>query len=120
MKIGKSQAPDASAVSPAGKQAPTEPENKVDAEQARPMEMTPPAGDAASPDAAPGKPPVRLGEKLVQLGLISPDQLQIVLTEQRNTKKLFGAILVEMGFITESALGEVLAESSGTQKFDPK
>jgi type IV pilus assembly protein PilB len=66
------------------------------------------------------KPPVRLGEKLVNLGLISNDQLQIVLTEQKTSKKLFGAILVEMGFITESALGEVLAESSGTEKFDPK
>lgn len=66
------------------------------------------------------KPPMRLGEKLVSLGLISPDQLQIVLTEQRVTRKLLGSILVEMGFITESALGEVLAESSGTQKFDPK
>ena len=70
--------------------------------------------------AAPAKKPVRLGEKLLSLGLISPDQLQIVLTEQKTSKKLLGAILVEMGFITESALGEVLAESSGTQKFDPK
>lgn len=71
-------------------------------------------------DAAKPAKPMRIGEKLLSLGLISPDQLQIVLTEQKNTKKLFGAILVEMGFITESALGEVLAESSGTQKFDPK
>ena len=76
--------------------------------------------DADAGGAAQAKPPARLGEKLVQLGLISADQLQIVLTEQRTTKKLFGAILVEMGFMTESALGEVLAESSGTQKFDPK
>ncbi len=68
----------------------------------------------------PAKPPMRLGEKLISLGLISPDQLQIALTEQKNTKKLLGAILVEMGFITESALGEVLAESSGTEKFDAK
>lgn len=64
--------------------------------------------------------PVRLGEKLVSLGLLSSDQLQIVLTEQKNTKKLLGSIVVEMGFLTESALGEVLAESSGTQKFDSK
>jgi len=63
---------------------------------------------------------IRLGEKLMTLGLISSDQLQVVLTEQKNTKKLIGSIMVEMGFITESALGEVLAESSGTQKFDPK
>ncbi len=63
---------------------------------------------------------VRLGEKLLGLGLISPDQLRIALTEQKQTKKLLGALLVEMGFITESALGEVLAESSGAEKFDPK
>ncbi len=85
-----------------------------------------PAGAPQSMDsgseegAKPAAKPMRIGEKLLSLGLISPDQLQIVLTEQKNSKKLFGAILVEMGFITESALGEVLAESSGTQKFDPK
>jgi len=70
--------------------------------------------------AAPPKPILRIGDKLITLGLISADQLGIALTEQKNTKKLIGAILVEMGFITESALGEVLAESSGTQKFDSK
>lgn len=64
--------------------------------------------------------PMRLGEKLVALGLLSQDQLDIVLTEQKSSKKLIGSILVEMGFLTESALGEVLAESSGTQKFNPK
>ncbi len=89
----------------------------------------PPADKAAAPAAPPpaaapaegaDRKPMRIGEKLVQLGLISPDQLQVALTEQRNTKKLLGAVLVEMGFITESALGEVLAESAGTQKFDAK
>ena len=69
---------------------------------------------------APAAKPLRLGEKLISLGLLSPDQLDIVLTEQKSSKKLIGAILVEMGFLTESALGEVLAESSGTKKFDPK
>jgi type IV pilus assembly protein PilB len=79
-----------------------------------------PPPPVAVEEAPVSKPPMRLGEKLISLGLISPDQLQIVLTEQRNTKKLLGSILVEMGFVTESALGEVLAESSGAQKFDAK
>jgi type IV pilus assembly protein PilB len=70
--------------------------------------------------AAEAAKPMRLGERLLSLGLISADQLQVALTEQKNEKKLLGAIMVEMGFITESALGEVLAESSGTGKFDPK
>ncbi len=72
------------------------------------------------PTQAAEKKPMRLGEKLVDLGLVSNDQLQIVLTEQKSSKKLLGAILVEMGFVTESALAEVLAETSGTQKFDAK
>ena len=73
----------------------------------------------AEPDAP---RPMRLGEKLIALGLISADQLRIALTEQKTNqnKKLIGAIMVEMGFLTESALGEVLAESSGAVKFDPK
>ena len=77
--------------------------------------VPPPAEDTSAPAK-----PMRLGEKLISLGLLSPDQLQIVLTEQKSSKKLIGAILVEMGFVTESALGEVLAESSGAQKFGLK
>lgn len=64
--------------------------------------------------------PMRIGEKLSNLGLIAPDQLEIALREQAKSKKMLGQILVEMNFITESALGEVLAESSGTEKFDPR
>ncbi len=89
----------------------------------------PPAGNVPEPlpSAGPGsdvdsvtKKPLRIGDKLIALGLISKDQLQIALQEQKNTKKLLGTILVEMGFVTESTLGEVLAESAGAQKFDPK
>ena len=78
------------------------------------------AAPAAEPVAAGAKKPLRIGDRLVGLGLISEDQLQIALKEQKTSKKLIGAILVDMGFITESALGELLAESSGTEKFDPK
>ena len=74
----------------------------------------------AMQSAPQAKQPMRLGEKLISLGLISKDQLNIALQEQKSTKKMLGNILVEMGFITEGALGEVLAESSGTQKFDSK
>ncbi len=76
--------------------------------------------NAENAAAKPEKKPVRLGDRLIELGLISSDQLQVVLTEQKSTKKLLGAILVEMGFVTESALAEILAETSGTQKFDAK
>lgn len=64
--------------------------------------------------------PMRIGEKLINLGLISKDQLEIALREQAKSKKLLGTILISMNFITESALGEVLAESSGSERFDVK
>ena len=63
---------------------------------------------------------MRIGERLISLGLISKDQLEIALLEQTKSKKLLGAILIAMNFITESALGEVLAESSGSERFDAK
>lgn len=75
---------------------------------------------SAEPRAETKKKPMRIGEKLITLGLISTDQLEVALQEQRTKKKLLGAILVDMGFITENALGEVLAESAGTKKFNIK
>jgi general secretion pathway protein E/type IV pilus assembly protein PilB len=63
---------------------------------------------------------MRIGERLLSLGLISKDQLEIALREQAKSKKLLGAVLIAMNFITESALGEVLAESSGSERFDAK
>lgn len=63
-----------------------------------------------------------LGQKLINKGLISKDQLETALKEQRTqtsaSKKMLGAILIEMGFITESALGGVLTEESGVRVFD--
>jgi len=56
----------------------------------------------------------RLGEILIDDGVISKDQLHIALTEQKKDYKLLGKILVDMGFATESimrrALGEVLEQ----------
>jgi type IV pilus assembly protein PilB len=76
--------------------------------------------EAMQPGAGGSEPvkKMRLGEKLMSLGLISEDQLGIALMEQRQNKKLIGQILVDMNFLTESALGEVLAESSGAEKFE--
>ena len=67
---------------------------------------------------------VPLGEKLIDKGLVSKDQLETALTEQKNQpknkRKMLGAVLIDMGFITESTLGEVLTESSGVKIFDIK
>ncbi len=82
------------------------------------------AGAASAQADASAEPPVkrpmRIGDRLIEMGIISKDQLEIALTEQKRSKKLLGMVLTEMRFVTESALGEVLAESTGTQKFDSK
>lgn len=81
------------------------------------------ATQPAPSEDAPKKPEtkgMRIGEKLIALGLISKDQLEIALREQQKSKKLLGAVMISMNFITESALGEVLAESSGSERFDAK
>lgn len=99
---------------------------------AKPADPTPapvsnPSGMAADfvPESGFGKSApklekMRIGERLIKMGLISRDQLTIALREQEKSKKLLGSILVSLNFITESALGEVLAESAGAERFNVK
>lgn len=61
-----------------------------------------------------------LGERLVELGMITKEQLKVALQEKNLTGKLLGNVLVELGFISEMALTTVLAEASGYEVFDPK
>ncbi len=53
----------------------------------------------------------RLGEILIDDGVISKDQLNIALTEQKKDHRLLGKILVEMGFATESIMRRALGEA---------
>jgi general secretion pathway protein E/type IV pilus assembly protein PilB len=64
-------------------------------------------------------PTGRIGDLLVERGLISKDQLDVAFQEKAKSNKLLGELLVELGFITEQALSAVLAESSGFQRFVP-
>jgi general secretion pathway protein E/type IV pilus assembly protein PilB len=56
---------------------------------------------------------IRLGDKLVQDGLISADQLRIALNEQRITGKKLGEVLVYLGFMNEQQAREVVGETTG-------
>ncbi len=76
------------------------------------------AGGGGAGGASPPPGGARIGDKLVEMGLISHDQLQVALYERKRTNKLIGTLLVELGFITESALSSVLASASGFEKFD--
>ncbi|KJS37393.1 MAG: secretion system protein E [Rhodospirillaceae bacterium BRH_c57] len=62
---------------------------------------------------------MRLGDKLVELGLISSDQLAVALQEKKSSPKMLGELLVDLGFITEQALSAMLAEASGFERFTP-
>ncbi|MDJ0880594.1 MAG: ATPase, T2SS/T4P/T4SS family [Gammaproteobacteria bacterium] len=60
--------------------------------------------------------PKRLGEILIDEGVITKDQLNIALTEQKKVDLPLGKLLVNLGFATEaimrSALGEALEQES--------
>lgn len=57
----------------------------------------------------PTKPVRRLGDLLLDRGLIARDQLQTALAEQRRSGESLGRILVQMGLVGESAMRDVLA-----------
>ena len=58
-------------------------------------------------------PAKRIGEILIEKKLITREQLQDALVEQRGTNEFLGAILVRRGLITNEELSQVLAEQFG-------
>lgn len=62
--------------------------------------------------------PSRLGELLVQQGLVSQDQLRIALTEQRHRDIPLGRLLVGLGFVTEGVIRDILARKVGRESID--
>jgi general secretion pathway protein E/type IV pilus assembly protein PilB len=65
-------------------------------------------------------PPVRLGDKLLQLGLITQDQLRIALMEQKSSGKPLGEALLVLGFTTEEAMRSALADNLGEKAISLK
>lgn len=67
--------------------------------------------DANTPPAT----PVRVGDLLVDRGMISPEQLSQALDYQRNSdgRKLLGNVLVELGFVSSEQVMEAVADSYG-------
>lgn len=62
----------------------------------------------------------RIGDRLVELGVISVDQLDVALHDKQKSGKMVGQTLVDLGFISESVLASFLSETGGYHKFDPK
>ncbi len=66
------------------------------------------------------KPHKRIGDQLIDMGIISRDQLKIALLEQKRSKGQIGEILVQLGFLTEAVLNDALRESFGQSDTDFK
>jgi type IV pilus assembly protein PilB len=60
----------------------------------------------------------RLGEVLVEEGIITPEQLQQALDKQKETSRSLGSTLVDLNFLTEEALYQFLAIQHGMQVAD--
>jgi type II secretory ATPase GspE/PulE/Tfp pilus assembly ATPase PilB-like protein len=60
----------------------------------------------------------RLGNVLIEHGLINVDQLEIALKEQRNHKLPLGETLLGLGFITQSVLRVTLSQMFGKAEVD--
>ena len=71
-------------------------------------------------EGEPGIGKGRMGERMVAMGLITEDQLNVALQEKKISGKMLGEVLVELGFIEEDTLTLFLAESSGFGVFDPR
>lgn len=80
-------------------------------------------GGAPGAPREPGSEPpknMRIGERLIDKGYISNEQLNIALREKKMSGKLLGEVMVDLGFITEELLTQVLAEASGFELFDAR
>jgi type II secretory ATPase GspE/PulE/Tfp pilus assembly ATPase PilB-like protein len=60
----------------------------------------------------------RLGDELVYRGLVTADQIDIALTEQKKSGEALGKALISLGFITERVLRDLLGDVQGKDIID--
>ncbi len=75
-------------------------------------------GEGGADNGGPRHSGVRLGDLLKQRGLVSEEQIEAALEQQKTTGKKLGHQLVELGFVHERALAEVLAEQLDLEVVD--
>ncbi|MGN0318989.1 MAG: GspE/PulE family protein [Lachnospira sp.] len=61
---------------------------------------------------------VRLGDLLVQKGIISDNQLQTALSQQRSKGKMLGEMIVMLGYATQKDINDALCENLGIDFID--
>jgi type II secretory ATPase GspE/PulE/Tfp pilus assembly ATPase PilB-like protein len=57
--------------------------------------------------------PVRLGDALIDAGIITADQLEIALKEQKSSSLPLGQIIIKLGLATESIVRDALSKATG-------
>ncbi|MBI3440992.1 MAG: Flp pilus assembly complex ATPase component TadA [Proteobacteria bacterium] len=82
-------------------------------------EAVPVSSDTSDPNQQ-EKKTKRIGDRLVEKGLITPDQLNVALHEKQKSGRMIGETLVTLGFLSEDSLTSFLAETTGFTRFDPK
>jgi type IV pilus assembly protein PilB len=70
--------------------------------------------------AQPQPAPKRIGDVLIQLGKITPQQLEKALAEAQATKLPVGSVLVKQGFVEDRDLGLALAQLHGLEYLDTR
>lgn len=60
----------------------------------------------------------RLGDQLLEAGLITQDQIEIAITEQKKTQRPLGQLFVDLGFVSESVMRDMLSEAQGQDSID--
>ena len=63
---------------------------------------------------------IRLGDLLIQQGLLTDEQLKFALDEQKRSGRKLGRIVVESSFVTEEAISKALARQLQVSYVDLK
>jgi MSHA biogenesis protein MshE len=63
---------------------------------------------------------IRLGDLLIQQGLLTDEQLKLALAEQKRTGRKLGRIFVESGYVTEEGISKALARQLQSPFIDLK
>lgn len=61
----------------------------------------------------------KLGDLLLEEGLIVPAQLEVALSEQKRTGDLLGKVLVRLGFVSKRDIQRLLAQQAGLSYVEP-
>lgn len=74
----------------------------------------------AAPQSSLHRKKIRIGDLLIEHGLINEEQLQVALKEQRKLGRKLGQTLITLGYIQEDALLKLLAKQLGIPLIDLK